>query len=71
MLSMLQQQQAMMANKLLLAVPTTVPGSVKAAPTPATIASGLLTIPDVSLEDFCVQYHVDEQDKLHLENMEF
>lgn len=59
MLSMLQQQQAMMANKLLPAVPTTVPGPLEAAPAPA-IASGSLTIPDVSLEDFCVWYHVDE-----------
>ncbi|KIJ97344.1 hypothetical protein K443DRAFT_9995 [Laccaria amethystina LaAM-08-1] len=58
-LSMLQQQQAMMANKLLLVVPTTVPEPLEAAPAPA-IASGSLTIPDVSLEDFCVQYHVDE-----------
>lgn len=72
---MLQQQQAAMGPKpAALEAPMAVP----AAPASSTIAlapavpmADSVTIPNVSLDQFCARYRVDPKDRERLEKMEF
>lgn len=77
---MLQQQQAALAPKPIVAAdPVALPAApaplvssaLASAPTALAAPSGSLVIPNVSLDDFCARYSIELKDRERLEKMEF